>query len=112
MASFKVDMGGAKDKIRAICSNPKVGSTAASEVERLAKPYVPFAEGSLRGSAVVSPFLVTYTTPYAHYQWAGERMDGTHVIRRRTTPNTVSHWEKFVNKDELARNLTDYLKGL
>lgn len=106
MASFKVDMGGAKDKIRAICTNQDVGLYAASEVGRLSMPYVPRLEGALRDFAIASPFLVRYVVPYAHYQWEGKN------IQRRTTPGTVSHWEEYISKAELARNLTEYLKGL
>ena len=103
---FKVDMGGAKDKIRAICSNPSVGQFAAETTRRLVEPYVPRLEGVLRASAVVSPFLITYAAPYAHYQWEGIN------ITRRTTPMTVSHWEEYAPVDEIAADLTKYLEGL
>lgn len=103
---FKVDMSGAKDKISAICSNPKVGQFAAETTRRLVEPYVPRLEGVLRSSAVVSPWLITYTAPYAHYQWEGRN------IGRRTTPMTVSHWEECAPVDEIAIDITEYLKGL
>lgn len=105
-ATVKVDVLGVPSKIRRICKNRRVGSFAASEVERLAKPYVPFRRGGLRSSAVVSPFLVTYTAPYAHRQWEGIG------ITRRTTPGTVSHWEKYISKAALSQSVTQFLKWM
>lgn len=105
---FKVDMGGAKEKIRAICSDARVGQFAAETFAQKDEQYVPRLEGALAGSAVVSPFLVTYIAPYAHYQWEGKYINDAN----RTTEDTHSHWEEYVNKDEMARDITKYLKGM
>lgn len=105
-AKVTVNVAGVPPKIRRICKNRAVGSYAASEVERLAKRYVPFRRGALRSSAVVSPFLVTYTAPYAMRQWRGIG------ITRRTTPGTVSRWEQYIDKASLAKNVTQFLKWM
>lgn len=49
-----------------------------SEVIRLSDPYVPFQRGDLRNSALqythIGSGVVTYNTPYAHFQWVGRVM--------------------------------------
>ncbi len=49
-----------------------------SEVIRLSDPYVPFQTGALKSSALqythVGSGVVTYHTPYAHFQWVGRVM--------------------------------------
>lgn len=106
-ATVKVDIGGVPAKVRRICQSRTVGSFAASELERLAKRYVPYREGILRASAIVSPFLVTYATPYARAMWTG-------IVKGRSityhTPGTVSHWERYVDKGALAKSITDYIR--
>lgn len=43
---------------------------------------------------------VSYDGPYAAYQHEGKRKDGSHVVRRYTTPGT----KKFYIKDPLNKN--------
>ena len=49
-----------------------------SEVIRLSDPYVPFQTGALKNSALqytrIGSGVVTYRTPYAHFQWVGRVM--------------------------------------
>lgn len=50
----------------------------ASEVKRLSDPYVPMQSGNLKNQAVIASdgSSITYTQPYAHYQYYGEVMAG------------------------------------
>lgn len=102
-ATVKVDMSGVPVKIRRIKKNQRLGRFAASELDRLCKPYVPFRTGQLRSSVKLEPWAVTWYAPYAHRQWEGIG------ITNRTTPGTVSHWERYINKRELADSLTQFL---
>lgn len=108
--AYKVNMHGAVAKVKAICSNRKVGQFAASEAERLMQPYVPERERALIGSAIATPFKVTYSMPYAHYQWNGVSKNGKELNYTKTT--ATSHWEKQLNKQDLANSITNYLKEL
>lgn len=105
--TVSVDVSGVPARVRRICSNRQIGLFAASEAERLMKRYVPFREGILRASAIVSPFLVTYNTPYARIMWTG-KMRGRSISYR--TPGTVSHWERYIDKGALARSITEYMR--
>lgn len=107
---YRVNMDGVRKKLQAICSNPKVGEFAASDVARLAEQYVPMMDSILRKSVVISPFLLTYTTPYAHYQWDGVSKSGRPLNYR--TPGTTSHWTDDIDKGELARDITEFLRRL
>lgn len=108
-AKVKVDMSGASNKIRAIAKNARAGSFAAMELYRLADKYVPYRDGALRASAVISPWKIIYTSPYALYMWRGI-VKGTEIKYR--TPGTTSHWTDNVNTADLADSITQYLKGL
>lgn len=103
---FKVNMGGVKKKVRAICSNRAVGVAAATSAARHMEQYVPYRDGQLRNSAMISPYHVKYNAPYAHYQWEGRN------ITHRTTPGTTSHWEKQANKTDIAKDITAVIKRL
>ena len=48
----------------------------ASEVKRFCDPYVPFAQGTLKNSAIIAGdgSTITYPGPYAHYQYEGKAM--------------------------------------
>lgn len=107
---YKADMSGAKAKIKAICSNPEVGQFAAEDVMRLSQPYVPVDQSFLMKSAQAEPFLVTWNTPYAHYQWNGISKSGKELKYTKTTAH--SHWEQQIDKSELARDITEYLRSL
>lgn len=106
--SVKVDMGGVPKKVRAIKENKRVGAFAAMELFRLADKYVPYRGGALSKSAIISPWLVTYTMPYAHYQWDGEGFN----YSKQGHPSATSHWETHVDKAELAQSITDYLRRM
>lgn len=48
----------------------------ASEVRRFCDPYVPFAQGTLKNSAIIAEdgSTITYPGLYAHYQYEGKAM--------------------------------------
>ena len=56
--------------------------------------YVPKDEGNLRTVVDIQDDSVTYESPYAKYQYYGVREDGSHVIKKHTTPGTGTYWDK------------------
>ena len=107
-ATVRVDVSGIPRKVRRICPSRKVGQFAAEDARRLMERFVPFRDGQLRASAIVSPFLVTYTAPYAHYQWEGVAKGGGRLYH--PTPGTMSHWERYIDKAQLARDVADFVR--
>lgn len=106
---YNVDMSGAKAKIQTIVTNERLGQFAANEAANLMEQYVPQREGILRSSVVNTPFKVTYTAPYAVYQFYGRGMTNY------TTPGTGSRWDKKLQSSrigDLARSLTAFIKGM
>lgn len=45
---------------------------AATEWWRLITPYTPVDSGNLSQQVTIEPKTITYTAPYAHYQYVGE----------------------------------------
>ena len=71
---------------------------------------IPTAENALRDSGITSSIpekgLLIWNTKYAKYQWYGMREDGSHVVKKYTTPGTGTMWaQKAVdnNKKELQQ---------
>ena len=56
--------------------------------------YVPKDEGNLRTIVDIQPNSITYESPYARYQYYGEREDGSHKVINYTTPGTGPYWDK------------------
>ena len=96
----------------------------ASEVKRLSDPYVPMQQGLLKNQAVVASdgSTLTYTQPYAHYQYYGKVMVGR-APKKYTSKDLNYHggpmrgpqWEKRMLADkskELAKNVKEYIGGL
>lgn len=98
----KVDVSGIQSKLRRITTDSSTGLFAASEAARLMQPYVPEREGILK-IATARPWKVMYTVPYAAYQYYGS---GFH----HSKPTAVSHWDRELNKDALARVIQAYIK--
>lgn len=105
---MRADMSGVPVKVRAIAKNDTVGEYAATQLELLIDQFVPYRIGTLSESTVIEAWKLTYTQPYAHYQWAGEGFN----YSTQEHLNATSHWETHVDKAELAQSITDYLKGL
>lgn len=55
--------------------------------------YVPMDNGDLRTNVDIQANSITYEMPYARYQYYGVREDGTHKVRKYTTPGTGPYWD-------------------
>ena len=76
--------------------------------------YVPMDEGNLRTNVDIQADHITYESPYAKYQYYGMRDDGTHVVRKYTTPGTGTYWDKRMVSAEMqdvVREVQDYVGG-
>ena len=51
--------------------HPDLGVQLHNALARYLNPYVPMQTGTLSQSTIISPDRVTYTQPYAHYQYSG-----------------------------------------
>lgn len=96
----------------------------ASEVKRLSDPYVPMQQGLLKNMAVVASdgSTLTYTQPYAHYQYYGEAMAGRAPKQYTGKPLTYhgapmrgKQWVPRMladKSDDLTKNLKTYIGRL
>jgi hypothetical protein len=76
--------------------------------------YVPKDEGNLRTIVDVESNSITYESPYAKYQYYGMRDDGTHVVKKYTTPGTGTYWDKRMVSAEMqdvVKEVQDYVGG-
>lgn len=60
--------------------------------------YVPKDTGMLRTIVALDKQGITYMSPYASYQYYGQREDGTHKVRKYTTEGTGKKWDKTMMK--------------
>lgn len=92
------------------------------------KKYTPRDSGFLGETYTTEPGKVTYTSPYAHFQWEGRVMvdeNGstwakkdhkkyyTNRKLKYSYPNASSHWEEVAEKNHksaVADEITQYLK--
>lgn len=122
---IKIDINTAQImKSRGLGGDHRAQVFLASEVKRLSDPYVPMQQGLLKNQAVVASdgSTLTYTQPYAHYQYYGEAMAGRapkHYTGKPLTyhggPMRGPQWEKRMladKGDELVNNLKTYIGGL
>lgn len=77
---------------------------------KMCDPYVPFLEGPLSQSAFanVKPDGVTYSTPYAHYQYVGQNFNHTLDYH----PKATAFWDKVMMSEkgeEFAKQVEDIL---
>lgn len=56
--------------------------------------YVPMDNGDLRTNVSLTTSMITYESPYASYQFYGQRSDGSHKIKHWTTAGTGPRWDK------------------
>lgn len=84
--------------------NGKVHAFFTATCARHMDKYVPYDEGSLASTVIqngeptdnVTESTITYTQPYASYQYYGERQDGSREIKNRTLtmhPLASSYWD-------------------
>lgn len=99
------------EKLRKISSDRGLGLYGASQMAKGMDPYVPYEHGDLSGDYVTSPFEVTYTQPYARYQFYGAGFNHN----REQHPLATGRWSdayQSAHAGELARDLTAYLRRM
>lgn len=81
----------------------------AARVKAHCDPYVPMKAGVLKNTAAISPdgSELTYSTPYAHYQYVGKAMAGRapkhytgRMLKHKGAPMRGPHWEKRMVADK------------
>lgn len=87
----------------------------AIDIERLAKVRVPLDKGQLKASGrhiKMGPlhFRTEFNKEYAGYQEFGQRKDGSHKVRKYTTPGTGKFYLKN-SGDEIKKNAFAYVKA-
>lgn len=94
----------------------------ASEVARLCDPYVPMQQGMLKNQHIIAQdgSSITYTQPYAHYQYYGEVMAGRapkkytgDKLNYHGAPMRGPQWEKRMMADkgrELEKSLEAFVR--
>lgn len=76
--------------------------------------YVPMRDGNLRTIVDIQDDSITYESPYAKYQYYGEREDGSHKVENYTTPGTGTYWDKRMKSAEMqdvVKEVQDYIGG-
>lgn len=86
----------------------------SADIVTEAKLNVPLKDGRLISSinyrkASQKTYEVYSDTEYSAYQERGMRADGSHVVRRYTTPGTGKHWLRNGAK-EVASQVRSYFK--
>ena len=102
---IKVDLG--------IQPNGPVHKFFTETCYRYMDKYVPMDTGDLRTIVDIKTDSITYEVPYAHYQYKGEREDGTHKVKNYTTPGTGPYWDKrMVSADmkQVVKETQDFIK--
>ena len=94
----------------------------ASEVARFCDPYVPMQQGVLKNTYQISSTgdALTYTAPYAHYQYYGQVMAGRapkqytgDSLTYNGAPMRGAQWDKRMLADkskELSNSLEAFIK--
>lgn len=74
--------------------------------------YVPKRNGDLRTIVDLRTNSITYQSPYASYQYYGERQDGSHKVSNYTTPGTGPYWDKRMisaDIDKVIQQVEEYI---
>lgn len=72
--------------------------------------YVPMDLGNLRSNVDVQTDRIVYESPYAKYQYYGERGDGSHKVKNYTTPGTGPYWDKRMVSAEMDQVVKEVQK--
>lgn len=125
---IKVKIDNPKKTMNRIIDN-KVRLFASETWARYFKKYVPRDSGFMGETYTTEPGKVTYTSPYAHFQWEGRVMvddrgspwakkdTKKHYTDRNlkyTYPGASLHWEEITQKNhksEVAQEITDYINS-
>ena len=87
------------------------------DVHRTSLPKTPMFSSQLRRDVTKTVVPETYTgtiiwkVPYASYQERGMRADGSHVVRKYTTPGTGKDFAKNAVKETLS-HVKDFYKNI
>ena len=75
--------------------------------------YVPMDKGDLRTIVDIEPTFIIYESPYASYQYYGQRQDGSHKVENYTTEGTGPYWDKQMmtaEGDDIRREVVNELR--
>lgn len=95
--------------------NGRVQKYFTNTCYRYMDKYVPMDEGNLRTIVDIQDTSITYESPYARYQYYGQREDGTHVVENYTTPGTGPYWDRRMVSaeiDDVVKDVQNYMGGL
>ena len=97
--------------------NGPVQEFFTSTCYRYMDKYVPMSDtihkGDLRSIVDIQSDRIVYQSPYASYQYYGERKDKTHKVKNYTTPGTGPYWDERMwsaQKDEVLKEVQDFIK--
>lgn len=71
------------------------------------------SQGSLRSNVDITTKSITYQSPYARYQYFGQRADGSHIVKNYTTAGTGPYWDQkmlSVEKKYIIEKVNKYIK--
>ena len=74
--------------------------------------YVPRRDDNLRTIVDIQDDSITYESNYARYQYYGMRKDGSHVVKKYTTPGTGPYWDKRMvsaEMEQVVQEVQDYV---
>lgn len=122
MANIKVDIDANKIlRRRGLAGDKTAQKKLAVLVAEKCDPYVPMQSGNLKNEDVIADdgSTITYTAPYAHYQYAGEVYGGTapkHPTGAELTYNQAPQrgpfWDKRMLADKKKELLDDFAKAI
>lgn len=93
-------------------SNGRVQKFFTNTCYKYMDKYVPMDRGDLRTIVDIQEDNITYESPYARYQYYGEREDGSHKVQNYTTPGTGPYWDKRMVSaeiDDVVKEVQDYI---
>lgn len=82
--------------------NGRIHKFFTNECYKRNDKYVPKDKGDLRRESYAETDKYVYISPYAGYQYHGIRQDGTHEVKRYTTPGTGKYWDKLMISAEMS----------
>ena len=95
--------------------NGKVSQFFTNQCAKRMNKYIPEGYTSnLRTVVDIQTNTITYEMPYAHYQYVGMREDGTHAVKKYTTPGTGPYWDKRMWTAEgqnIIQEVQKYIEG-
>lgn len=108
-------------KVRGLGKSDGAQKYLASEVARFCDPYVPMEQGMLKNQYTIASdgSELTYTQPYAHYQYYGKAMAGRAPksytgadLTYNGAPMRGAQWDKRMladRKQDLVSSLEAYI---